>query len=86
MCGDLRNFFLGGIRRRETQKRMRRRLGEVLRAAVVPIPVRGSVVRVDVAETIVGTVVQMAATADGANHVQVHEVGSECTSNPDFFF
>lgn len=54
---------------------MRRRLGEVLRAAVVPIPVRGSVVRVDVAETIVGTVVQMAATADGANHVRVHEVG-----------
>lgn len=42
---------------------------------VVPIPVRRGVVRVDVARTIVGTIVHVAPTAHGTNRVGINEVG-----------
>ncbi len=42
---------------------------------VVPIRVRGRVVRVDVARTIVGTIVQVAPTAHGTHDVGINEVG-----------
>ena len=42
---------------------------------VVPIRVRGGVVRVDVARTIVGSVVQVAPTANRTHYVGINEVG-----------
>lgn len=42
---------------------------------VVPIRVRGGVVRVDVARAIVGTVVQVAPTPNSTHRVGINEVG-----------
>ena len=42
---------------------------------VVPIRVRRSVVRVDVARAIVGTIVQVAPTAHSTHGVGINEVG-----------
>lgn len=42
---------------------------------VVPIRVGRGVVRVDVARTIVGTIVQVATTTHGAHDVGINEVG-----------
>lgn len=56
---------------------------------VVPIRVRGGVVRVDVARPIVGAIVQVAATAHSTHCVGIHEVGGRgealpvCTAIPD---
>ena len=57
-----------------SQKRSIRDWLRVMTAAVVPVRVRRSVVRVDVARTIVRAIVQVAATPHGTNRVRVHEV------------
>lgn len=54
---------------------------------VVPVRVRGRVVRVDVARTSVGTIVHVATAANGTNHVGINEVGvkehfTKCTVIP----
>ena len=42
---------------------------------VVPIPVGGGVVRVDVARTIVATIVHVPTAANGTHSVGINEVG-----------
>ena len=63
----------------------------VMARPVVPIRIRGSVVRVDVARTIVGTIVQVAPTAHSTHSVGINEVGVKggrpprmCTAIPYF--
>ena len=46
---------------------------------VVPIRVRGSVVRVDVARPIIPAVIEVAATADSPDHVGIDQVGEKTT-------
>ena len=56
---------------------------------VVPIRVRGGVVRVDVARTIVATIVHVATAANGTHSVGINEVGvradcpHQCTAIPN---
>ena len=59
---------------------------------VVPIRVRRRVVRVDVARTIVGTIVQVAPTAHSTHDVGINEVGMrsqrpprKCTAIPNLW-
>ena len=47
----------------------------IMARPVVPIRVRWSVVRVDVARTIVTTIVHVATTANGTHRVRIDEVG-----------
>ena len=47
---------------------------------VVPIPVGGGVVRVDVARTIVATIVHVATAANGTHSVGINEVGGKTGS------
>ena len=51
-------------------------------AAVVPIRVGRSVVRVDVARAIVRAIVQVAATTDSTHNVGIHEVGGSGQNRP----
>ena len=62
----------------------------VMARPVVPIRVRGRVVRVDVARTIVGTIGQVAPTAHSTHGVGINEVGvrsqrppQKCTAIPN---
>jgi len=58
---------------------------------VVPVRVRGGVVRVDVARPIVGAIVQVAPTPHSSHRVGINEVGGKsgilptCTAVPDGF-
>ena len=47
----------------------------IMARPVVPIRIRRGVVRVDVAGTIVGSVVQVATTANRTHYVGINEVG-----------
>lgn len=55
----------------------------VMARPVVPIRVGGGVVRVDVARTIVGTIVQVAPTAHSTHSVGINEVGVKTESLHD---
>ena len=62
----------------------------VMARPVVPIRVRGGIVRVDVARAIVGTIVQVAPTAHSTHGVGINEVGvrsqrppQKCTAIPN---
>ena len=63
----------------------------VMARPVVPIRIRGSVVRVDVARTIVAAVIDVSTATDSPDHVGINEVGVKggrpprmCTAIPYF--